>query len=242
MSRPADDLCQWIALESSAPSPCPYLAGRESQLAFGVALPSEVQLDGLLERGYRRLGYVFYLPRCPGGCQECQPLRVCLPQFAPSRSQRRVLRRVGPHYEVRQMPPHFDEAHFALYQTHARWVAEDNTICSADGYRSAFVDSAITTHLFEFRIDRQLVGVSILDEGREAVSSAYAFWDPAHARSSPGTFSALWEIEWARQRGKSYYYLGYWVRDCRRMRYKSRFRPHQLYDWHAQKWRDGAAT
>ena len=47
----------------------------------------------------------------------------------------------------------------------------------------------------------------------------------------------LWSLRWARERGKAHYYLGYWVRDCRSMTYKNRFRPYELMDWHGGEWR-----
>lgn len=225
----------WLALELGPTSSCPYLPGRLSQLTFSVGLPSPTELDALLARGYRRLGYVFYVPSCPG-CRECVPLRVLVDQFTPSRSQRRLLRRFGPLYEVRELRPQFKPEHFALYARHARQVSSDNDPGPPSGFRTAFVESAVTTHFFEFRIKGVLAGVSVLDEGARAVSSVYAFWDPDLARYSPGTFSALWELEWAKRQNKTYYHLGYWVRECPRMRYKSAFRPHELYDWTSGSW------
>ncbi len=86
-----------------------------------------------------------------------------------------------------------------------------------------------------------VVAVSVLDEGAASVSSVYAFWDPDFARFAPGTFSALWELEWARARGKHYYYLGYWVSGCAKMRYKASFRPYELFDWDSGVWKRQAA-
>ncbi|HEY7117030.1 MAG TPA: arginyl-tRNA--protein transferase, partial [Tepidisphaeraceae bacterium] len=59
-------------------------------------------------------------------------------------------------------------------------------------------------------------------------SSVYFYFDPAEARRRPGTFSALWEIEFARSRGIPYYYLGYWVAGCGAMEYKASFGPHEV--------------
>ena len=51
------------------------------------------------------------------------------------------------------------------------------------------------------------------------------FFDPDLAQRSLGTFAILSQIDLARRRGLPYLYLGYWVRDSRKMAYKARFRP-----------------
>ncbi|HNO58755.1 MAG TPA: arginyltransferase, partial [Accumulibacter sp.] len=40
--------------------------------------------------------------------------------------------------------------------------------------------------------------------------------------------AVLWQIEYCRQRGLPYLYLGYWIQNCRKMRYKLRYRPAEL--------------
>ena len=115
-------------------------------------------------------------------------------------------------------------------------MSGDNPPATEDAYRSCFVISAVNTHFIEYRVDGQLVAVSVVDEGDNAASSVYVSWNPEHARLSPGTFSALWEMRWARDRGRRHYYLGYWVHGCRAMRYKTRFRPYELMNWHTGRW------
>jgi arginine-tRNA-protein transferase len=59
-----------------------------------------------------------------------------------------------------------------------------------------------------------------------------------------GTFSALWEIEYAREQGIPHYYLGYFVRACASMNYKARFRPNEVlrdYEHWTRPDGDGAA-
>jgi len=55
------------------------------------------------------------------------------------------------------------------------------------------------------------------------------FFSPAHASRSLGRYAILRQVEWAREAGLPYVYLGYWIRDCRKMSYKSEYRPLEYY-------------
>ena len=55
----------------------------------------------------------------------------------------------------------------------------------------------------------------------------YSFYDPDHRKRSLGTFMILDHIARARRMGLAYVYLGYWVRDSRKMDYKGRFLPQE---------------
>lgn len=226
----------WFELEPAPAHDCPYLPDREIQLELGLMLPDATHFDDLLARGYRRLGQVFYLPAC-GECQECLPIRVPLADFSPSRSQRRLWRRSAERFEVRLLPPAFDEEHFELYHRHSLHVSQENTPGEPESYVRAFLLSTVETHLVEYRVEGEVVAVSIIDEGASAISSVYTFWNPDRARLSAGTFSALWEMRWARELGKTHYYLGYYIADCSRMSYKSRFAPYELMSWQNGEWR-----
>ena len=78
-----------------------------------------------------------------------------------------------------------------------------------------------------YRLQGRIVAVGIADLAEDALSTVYFFFDTEHQRRGLGTYSILCEIQWARERGLSYYYLGYHVRDCPKMSYKARFRPHE---------------
>jgi arginine-tRNA-protein transferase len=55
----------------------------------------------------------------------------------------------------------------------------------------------------------------------------YSFFDPEQASRSLGTFMILDHIARARRMGLDYVYLGYWVRNSRKMDYKGRFLPQE---------------
>ncbi|SPQ95070.1 unnamed protein product (mitochondrion) [Plasmodiophora brassicae] len=95
----------------------------------------------------------------------------------------------------------------------------------------------------EYRFDGRLIGVSVVDILPRCVSSVYFFYDPDLAALSLGVYSALHEISMATEahaslRDLKFYYLGYYIHTCPKMRYKAQFPPTQVlcperYTWHS---------
>ena len=80
-------------LEPGEPYACPYVPGRvASQVTLGLPAGRPGLYHALMDLNFRRLGPVVYRPVC-AGCQACRALRVLVPEFRPSRSQRRCLAR-----------------------------------------------------------------------------------------------------------------------------------------------------
>ena len=208
---------------------CPYLPGRLSRCdGFSAASLHGRTYQELMDLGFRRSGTIFYRPRCPS-CDACQPLRVPVDAFAPSRSQRRVLRR-NADLLVRVGRPHLTAAKERLYQRY-REYQHPGSPQTADPqgldeflYQSV-VDSLEATYAAP---DGRLIGVSILDITDRAVSSVYHYFDPDEAHRSLGVFSILHEIDLTRRWDRPHYYLGYWITGCATMDYKARYRPHEL--------------
>jgi len=65
------------------------------------------------------------------------------------------------------------------------------------------------------------------------LSSKYFIWDPDMAELSLGKFSALFEIAWVQAMQKvaprlRYYYMGFYIHNCAKMRYKAEYAPSDL--------------
>ena len=63
----------------------------------------------------------------------------------------------------------------------------------------------------------------------DGLSAIYTFFEPGMDRRSLGAFAILWQIEQAHQMGLEHLYLGYWIKNCQKMAYKSDYRPLELY-------------
>jgi len=173
------------------------------------------------------VGRMLYRTACPD-CSACEPIRVDLGSFRPSRSQRRVWRR-NRDVEVTVGPASFSQEKLDLYNRHKleRALSKSGTPMTRRGYEGWFLQSCVQTMEMCFHIDGKLIGVSIVDVGARDTSSVYHFFDPDHSRRSIGTFSVLVEIAWSAGRRGRYHYLGLYVGGCRHLSYKASFRPNQ---------------
>ena len=100
---------------------------------------------------------------------------------------------------------------------------------SLESYRLEFLSGARNSgrQWLYFEKDK-LVGVALMDEAPGAISLVYFFYHPGWRASSPGTFSILNQILYAKASNLQYAYLGYWIEACQSMSYKGRFRPREI--------------
>ncbi len=208
--------------------PCPYLPGRiaRNRGFWADKIPGDLYRD-FMDAAFRRSGKVVYQPIC-AGCRQCVPIRVPVMRFTPSKSQRRCWRK-NADLRVEIGPPEFNDAKYLLYEKYVdQWHGSSSTIDTED-LKMFLYDSPVATAEFVYRnSEDRILAVGICDIGDDSLSSVYFYFDPEQKQRSLGTFGALFELDYARSQLLHHYYLGYWVRDCAAMRYKSSFRPCEL--------------
>lgn len=84
------------------------------------------------------------------------------------------------------------------------------------------------THFVEFSIGGELAAVAVVDSLDNALSAVYTFFEPKFSGYGLGVYAVLWQIEWAKQLQKEFLYLGFWIKECRKMSYKSYYQPLQI--------------
>ena len=62
----------------------------------------------------------------------------------------------------------------------------------------------------------------------DGLAAIYTFYDPELDKRSLGTFAVLLQISQAKKLGLPFVYLGYWIDGCRKMSYKTRFKPLEM--------------
>lgn len=208
---------------------CPYYAERRARLP--LRLPSRPltgsELDARLAAGDRRWGRFLYRPSCPH-CRACEPIRVDVERFRPSRNLRRAARRAAAELKVELGPLIVDDHRIRLFEKHKleRKLSQEPSL-TEEQYGQFLVDRCCQA--FEIRLYHRgrLCGVAITDRGERALSAVYTYYDPGLGSLSPGTFAILTQISLARRWEMSYLYLGLFIEGHPHMSYKARFRPHQ---------------
>jgi arginine-tRNA-protein transferase len=211
--------------------PCPYLEGQTARMPLRVpygGLITPVLFDQMLEQGDRRSGPFYYRTQCPR-CAACEPLRVRVARFQPSKSQRKVWRRNEGQVEVVVTEPTFSERHLEIYNRHKleRGLSRSGEEIDEQGYRMHLLESSVDSREVQYRVGGKLIAVSILDFGQTSCSSVYHCFDPDESDRSLGVYSVLKEIAYCAQQGVEWYYLGLYVAECKALRYKATYYPHQ---------------
>ncbi len=235
----------------TAPSPCPYLGGKEERKVFTHLVGERAaELNNILTHGgFRRSQSIAYRPACEG-CRSCVSVRVLSGEFQPTRSMRRIVKRNADIVsEMRVAVPTSEQySIFRAYldSRHRDGGMADMTVLD---YAMMVEDSHIETRIIEYRRrgpppcyptpragegrmgarrgTGDLVAVALTDVLGDGLSMVYSFFEPDEAARSLGTFMVLDHIARARRMGLAYVYLGYWVRGSGKMDYKSRFLPQE---------------
>uniref|UniRef100_A0A8C9VZV2 Arginyl-tRNA--protein transferase 1 n=1 Tax=Scleropages formosus TaxID=113540 RepID=A0A8C9VZV2_SCLFO len=165
--------------------------------------------------------------------------------------------------EVRLVPVNFEDPEFmasfdesaALFARYQMAIHGDTpSECSESEFRRFLCDSPLEAETApdgpdcgygsfhqQYWLDGHIVAVGVIDILPNCVSSVYLYYHPDFARLSLGSYSALREIAFTRQLQKQstklcFYYLGFYIHSCPKMRYKGQYQPSDLlcpetYTW-----------
>ena len=219
-----------IRLYTTQPHACSYLPEERAQTLF---IDPEFKIDKghnsrLSEIGFRRSGAHVYRPNCEL-CQQCVSCRVLVNAFEPNRRFQRIMKR-NQDLVVSLVPDIANDACYQLYHQYIMLRHADGDMYppSRDQYNSFLLRHCEGTHYYAMHVAGRLIGIMVVDHLENGLSAVYTFYDPQEEKRSPGTFAILWQLAEAKRLGLAHLYLGYWIRDSRKMRYKIEFRPLEL--------------
>ncbi|OCK77485.1 hypothetical protein K432DRAFT_407285, partial [Lepidopterella palustris CBS 459.81] len=156
-------------------------------------------------------------------------------------------------FEVTLEPDTFSEEKYALYAEYQRTVHHEmpshitprgfqRFLCDSPLERTSRRHSASTSPQLlgsyhqTYRLNGVLIALSVLDLLPHGVSGVYFIYSPKYAQYCPGKLSALREAALALEGGYQFYYMGYYIHSCVKMRYKGEYRPQWVLDPESLGW------
>lgn len=213
---------------STAPLPCPYIAGRVERRVVTELIGRDANAlhDQLSMAGFRRSHGICYVPACPS-CDACVAVRVVVDEFQPGKSFKRILKR-NADLTAEIVEPVATHEQFALFSDYQRARHQGGDMSKMDflDYQALIEDTPVNTFVVEFRKPSgALAAACLVDRLGDGLSAVYSFFDEAEADRSLGTYMILWLIGEAYGQELPYMYLGFWIDGCSNMSYKARFKP-----------------
>ncbi|CAA0118918.1 Aspartate/glutamate leucyltransferase [Halioglobus japonicus] len=220
-----------LKVYTTYPHSCSYLEDQEATTLFvDPRQPVDQKLYSKLSvLGFRRSGNHIYRPHC-AQCNACVPARIPVATFEPRRGQRRIWQR---NQDLRMVCTDdiTDDEAFDLYHRYISLRHADGDMYPPEREQyEAFLNSVWgCTSYFRFYDQGKLIAVAVVDKLEDGLSAIYTFFDPDASKRGLGVYAILWQVEQARIMGLDYLYLGYWIRECQKMSYKSEYRPLEVY-------------
>lgn len=215
---------------ATQPHACSYLPEEQATTLFlDPSQPMDVQIYAeLSEMGFRRSGDHLYRPHCQR-CNACIPARIPAEGLQLNRQQKRILKR-NTDLTVTDVRPAFTEEYYGLYATYIEQRHADGDMYppSREQFHTFLVRDLPFSRFYEFRLDGRLLALAVTDVLPNGLSAVYTFYDPTEERRSLGRFAILWQAGEVARLGLKGLYLGYWIKNCRKMNYKTEYRPIEL--------------
>lgn len=216
---------------ATQPHTCSYLPNQQATTLFldPDMIISKSLYSQLSDLGFRRSGQHLYRPHCEACCA-CTPIRVKVDEFKLKRRFQRILN-VNQAIELKVHPPHQTPEYYALYARYieARHADGDMYPPTEEQFTSFLVGDWAFCKFLECWLDNKLIAVAVMDELEKGLSAIYTFFDPDLTKHSLGTYCILQQILLAKSLNLPYVYLGYWIKECQKMSYKTDFRPLEIY-------------
>jgi len=219
-----------IRLFRTAPHPCSY---KKEQTAATIFVDPELSISKpinskLSELGYRRSGAHLYRPDCDN-CRACISCRIPVRHFHRAGRFKKIWNR-NLDLQIVETDTLEGSEEYELYKRYINTRHSDGDMYPATPEQfDAFICTNTSNTLFyKFYLDDKLIAVSVTDVLHQGLSAVYTFFDPEHSKRSLGIYAILWQISRVQSLGFEYLFLGYWIKDCEKMQYKSSFRPLEM--------------
>ncbi|KAF1951026.1 arginine-tRNA-protein transferase 1 [Byssothecium circinans] len=275
--------------------------GRASYYLSSQSLTVEVY-QGLVDRGWRRSGTVFYKPDVLRHCCPHYTIRLPVASFTPSKNHRQAINRWNKfvlgetyikeaarlhpkskeekarernsfdpitairesEYDNIKLPPEpahrfkvtlepdiFSQEKYSLFRNYQYNVHKESpTDISEHGFKRFLCNSPLQRKTAQvngkdqklgsyhqcYWFDGRLIAMGVLDLLPHCVSGVYFIYHSDFEKFNFGKMSAVREAMLTLEGGYEYYYMGFYIHLCAKMRYKGEYRPQYVLDPESLEW------
>jgi len=125
----------------------------------------------------------------------------------------------------------YSEEYFELYRNYLNIRHGDGEMSNPkpDDFKQFLYCEWSNTYFLEIRKNERLLAVAVTDVTPSGLSAVYTYFDPSEAKRSLGNLCILQQIQYAQYLQLEYLYMGYWIKDCQKMKYKANFQPLETF-------------
>jgi arginine-tRNA-protein transferase len=221
------DIIEFSTLETN----CVYQENKKMKMEYKYIKNSPLNLNTkLVQRGWRRFGNYFSRPVCRS-CKDCISVKIDVENFTLSRSAKRVYKKnkeAGTKILIKT--PSSTPTHIELYKKYHEYMNKKKGWELYHISETSYYDLYVAGHSFYgkdilYFVDGKLVGVDLVDFLEDGISAIYFYYDPDYSHLSLGRYSIYKQIDFAKEMGLKWIYLGYAVENCDSLNYKFDYKP-----------------
>jgi len=217
----------------SHPFSCSYIKNNIEQrliVKLDNSRKSKILFNNLMHNGFRRNLDHMYLPVC-GNCKSCVSSRINITGFKLSKSNKRVLRKnIDTYFIKTKNQIDLDRYRLFIKYTNSRHSEGQMKNMSFNEFKSFVYESPVETKIYDFYNKKnKLIGTILLDVLNDGLSAVYSFYDPSMTNNSLGKYMILRAIREIKKQKLNYLYLGFWIRESKKMSYKLDFNNIELF-------------
>lgn len=211
---------------------CSYIKDNEEQRLF-VRLDEKKDnsliFNKLMENGFRRNLDHMYIPIC-SNCSSCISSRIRVNDFKLRKNQiRNVKKNKG--FSLIKSTEKVIEDRFSIFRKYTNFRHSDGQMKHMNQFEfeNFFYKSPVKSIIYDLKDNKKLIGSIILDVLKDGLSAVYSFYDPDYIKFGLGNYIILSSIEETRRINLKYLYLGYWIKESKKMNYKTNFNNLELF-------------
>jgi len=222
-----------VSLKSSLDFPCSYIVGNKERrlyVNFKNSQKKKFLITEFTKNGFRRNYDHMYIPVCTN-CRLCVSSRIDVQNFMLSKSNKRNLY-LNKDLVLKKKVVNLNNQRFKLFKEYCQARHNEGQMkeMNMQEFENFFYKAPNKIEIYDL-IDKkkELYGSILLDILEDGYSAVYSFFNPTYNTRGLGKNLILRIIHELKLKKKTYLYLGFWVKESKKMSYKMSFDSVQLF-------------